>query len=171
MLVRRLALAIGLLFAALCSQLPEFTQQYKQRLGGAIDEVSSVIARFDGEAGDQALSRDQGVARLKTNGDVLAQQRGSSIEDLVARKDRLERQRLSFSASGPLSQYAVLAEDFDPTIARQALADYDPALPVTVAGFVSAGIGLLVGWVLIHLLAAPVRRRPHAQPPHAASWR
>ena len=170
MIFRRFALAVGLLFAALGSQLPEFTQQYRQRLGGAIDEMAAVIARFDDESGAQSLTRDQGVARLKSNGDVLAQQRGASIEDLVARKERLERQRLSFAASGPLSQYAVLAEDFDPLIARQAAADYEPAVPVTVAGFVSAAVGLLVGWFLMHVLTLPVRRRSHGTP-QAATWR
>jgi hypothetical protein len=170
MIFRRFALAVGLLFAALASQLPEFTQQYRQRLGGAIDELSSVIARFDSEAGAQSLTRDQGIARLKTNDDVLAQERGASIEDLVARKDRLERQRLSFAASGPLSQYAVLAEDFDPSIARQSAADFQPAVPVTVAGFVSAAVGLIVGWLVMHLLTLPVRRR--SQPTRqATSWR
>ena len=38
--LRRLGLAIGLLVAAVASQAPEFAQQYRQRLGGAIDEIN-----------------------------------------------------------------------------------------------------------------------------------
>ncbi|MBV9433737.1 MAG: DUF2937 family protein, partial [Hyphomicrobiales bacterium] len=37
---RTLSLAIALLAALAFSQLPEFTQQYAQRLGGAIDELT-----------------------------------------------------------------------------------------------------------------------------------
>ncbi|WP_131118364.1 DUF2937 family protein [Lichenihabitans psoromatis] len=159
MIFRRFALAIGLLFAGLASQLPEFTQQYKQRLGGAIDELRSIVTQFDAEAASQSLNRDQGIARLRGNSDVLAQERGASIAETTAREERLERQRASFDTAGPLSQYAVLAKDFDPGIARQAYADYQPALPVTTAGFVSAGIGLVVGWLATHLVALPIRRR------------
>lgn len=169
MIFRRFAFAVGLLFAALASQLPEFTQQYRQRLGGAIDELSASIAQFDGEAASLSLDRDQGIARLQTNADVLAQQRGASVAATVERKDRLDRQRQSFAASGPLSQYAVLAEDFDPGLGRRAFADFQPALPLTTPGLVSAAIGLLIGWLLMHLIAMPVRRRPgHA--PHATTW-
>lgn len=169
MIFRRFAFAVGLLFAALTSQLPEFTQQYRQRLGGAIDELSAALTQFDSEAASLSLDRDQGIARLKTNGDVLAQQRGDSVAATVERKDRLDRQRQSFAASGPLSQYAVLAEDFDPGLARRALADFQPALPLTTAGLVSATLGLLIGWLLMHLIAMPVRRRP-TPAPHATSW-
>ena len=38
-MTRRLALAIGLVFAIIAAQAPEFAQQYRQRLGGALDEL------------------------------------------------------------------------------------------------------------------------------------
>ena len=77
MIGRRFALALGLLLAVVTSQLPEFVQQYRQRLGGALDEVRQVIAAFDSEAQAQALSREAGIARLETNPDPLAQARGA----------------------------------------------------------------------------------------------
>ena len=172
MMLRRFALAIGLLFAGITSQLPEFTQQYRQRLGGAIDELSSLIAQFDAEASGQSLSRDEGIARLKSNPDVLAQQRGLDLDQTVTRRDRLLAQKQSFAVSGPLSQYAVLAENFDPGIARQAYAEYQPAIPVTSAGFVSAAIGLVLGWLGVHLVTFPVRnRKAVVMAPNAQNWR
>jgi len=39
------------------SQIPEFAQQYRQRLGGAIDELNRMIAQFDSEAAGQSLTR------------------------------------------------------------------------------------------------------------------
>jgi hypothetical protein len=172
MILRRFAVAIGLFCAAVASQLPEFTQQYRQRLGGAIDELSGVITQFDQEAAGLSLDRGQGIARLKSNADVLAQQRGASMDDTLARKDRLERQRASFAVSGPLSQYAVLAEDFDPGIARQTYADFQPGIPATPAGFVTGLLGFVFGWLLTHIVAMPVRtRRQVALAPQADSWR
>lgn len=159
MLFRRLAFAVALLFAALGSQLPEFTQQYRQRLGGALDELSAALARFDADAGSQQLSREQGVARLKGNPDALAQARGDDVEQMQTRRDRLDRQAQALAVAGPVSQYAVLADGFDGQVARRAYADFQPAIPVTPAGFVAGGVAFVLGWGLTRLVALPVRRR------------
>ncbi len=54
MLARRLALAIALVAAFVGSQGPEFAQQYRQRLGGALDEVRRSVVQFDAEAVSRA---------------------------------------------------------------------------------------------------------------------
>jgi hypothetical protein len=163
-LIRRLAVAIGLLCALAGSQLPEFAQQYRQRLGGAIDELNRMIAQFDSEAAAQSLTRAQGVARLKTDPDSLAQERGAAIEDDVARADRLTRQQEAFRIGGPLTRLASLIENFDPATASQAIKDYEPAVPITFEAFVIAGIALVVGWSATHLFAWPIRRRLRQRP-------
>ena len=56
MFTRRLAVAIGLLFALIGAQGPEFSQQYRQRLGGALDELSRIVAEFDADAARQAIT-------------------------------------------------------------------------------------------------------------------
>jgi hypothetical protein len=157
-LVRRLALAIGLLCALAGSQLPEFAQQYRQRLGGAIDELDRMIAQFDADAASQALTRAQGFERLKTNPDALAQERGAAVETDIARAARLTRQREAFAIGGPLTRLASLIENFDPATASKAIRDYELAIPITIAGFVVAGIALVIGWGGTHLCAWPIRR-------------
>ena len=159
LLIRRLALAIGVLFALAGSQLPEFAQQYRQRLGGAIDELDRMIAQFDSEVAGQSLTRAQGVDRLKTNPDSLAQERGAAIESDVDRAERLTRQQQAFAIGGPLTRLASLIENFDPATAAQAIRDYEPAVPITFEAFVIGGIALVVGWAATHLCAWPIRRR------------
>ena len=159
MLYRRFAAASGLLVALFASQAPEFTQQYRQRLGGALDELQASVARFDRDAAEQGMTRDQGVARLRSNADSLVQGRGSEVEDTVARADRLTRQRDAFRTAGPISQYAILAENFDAGLARRTAGDFQPAAPLTVAGLTAAAIGFLAGWLGAHGLALPFRRR------------
>jgi hypothetical protein len=159
LMIRRLALAIGLIFALAGSQIPEFAQQYRQRLGGAIDELNRMIAEFDSEAAGQSLTREQGVARLEVNPDPLAEQRGAAIESDVARAQRLERQQEAFKLGGPLTRLASLAENFDPTTLAQAIRDYEPAVPISAEAFVVAGVALLIGWGATHLCAWPIRRR------------
>ena len=49
-LFRRLSMAIGLLCGLAATQAPEFAQQYRQRLAGAVDELSRIVNQFDAEA-------------------------------------------------------------------------------------------------------------------------
>jgi Protein of unknown function (DUF2937) len=158
-LIRRLAFAVGLICALAASQLPEFAQQYRQRLGGAIDELDRMIAQFDAEADAQSLTRAQGVERLKTNSDTLAQERGAAIETDLDRVARLARQRETFKVGGPLTRLAALIENFDAATASMAMRDYEPAIPVTAEAFVVGGIALVIGWGAMHLLAWPISRR------------
>ena len=161
MLARRIAAAIGLMMAVVTSQLPEFVQQYRQRLGGAADELAAIVAEFDGEASHMSLRRDQALDRLKRNPDELARERGQDLEATVVRSDRLARQRAAFTSAGPVSQYAVMAEDFDPRLAAQTYRDFQPAVPVTSAGVTAGVAGLVLGWLLTHLAAWPLRRWRH----------
>ena len=62
-LIVGLAAAGGALTA---SQLPEFTQQYRQRLGGAVDELLRVVADFDADAARNPLT---GEARFRRTDD------------------------------------------------------------------------------------------------------
>ncbi len=162
MLARRFALAIGLLFAVCASQLPEYVQQYRQRLGGAVEELKRIVAQFDAEAQAQSLTREQGIARLSDNPDPLVQARGTDLQTDVDRERRLEEQQQAFTEAGPISQYWVLVERLDPTLASQAYAIFQPALPLTPSGFITGAVGLLAGWAGTHAIARPFRRRRRA---------
>ena len=159
MLARRFAAAVGLLLAVVFSQAPEFTQQYRQRLGGILDELRRMVAQFDAEAGAQSLSRDAGIARLRANPDPLVQARGSDLDAAVERERQLEAQDRAFDSAGPIERYWVLMEGFDPELAGRAYAVYQPAVPVTAAGFAAAGVGFVSGYGATRFVAAPFRRR------------
>lgn len=158
-LLRRFALVFGLFVGTLASQLPEYAQQYRQRLGGALDELTRIIRNFDDQAQSQGLSESAAIERLKNNSDALAQRQGESTQDTVIRRDRLAEQDRAFQQAGSFGRLGVLARDFDPGIARGAWSRFEPAVPVTTEGFVTGGIGLVVGYMLWHLLALPFRRR------------
>ena len=159
MLLRRLAIAIGLLCSLLGSQAPEFAQQYRQRLGGALNELNRMVAQFDAEAAGQSLTRAQGLDRLEKNDDPLARQRGAAIDGDIGRAERLQRQKDAMKSAGPLTRLAALAENFDAATLRQAIADFEPAIPVTIEALIIGAFGLAVGWSATHLFAWPIRRR------------
>jgi hypothetical protein len=163
LITRRLAVAIGLLCAVVGAQWPEFAQQYRQRLGGALDELNRMIAEFDQQAQSQSLTREQGLQRLERNDDPLARDRAEAINEDISRAQRLSRQQQAFADSGPVNRLVALAQNFDPATLAQAWRDFEPALPVTTEAFIIGGAGLIVGWSLTHIVAWPIRKRWRAQ--------
>lgn len=144
MFVRTIAIGLGLICAVATSQLPEFTQQYLQRLGGAVDELRAVVERFDADAREMGLSRQEAVRRLATNPDELVKRRGLAAERDLSRFNRLAPHYFQMTRSTPLGRTIEFTQA-DPQIARRTFDDYQPAMPLTIAGLVAAAIGFFIG--------------------------
>lgn len=159
MWIRTLAIAIGLFFATIGVQGPEFAQQYRQRLAGAIDELTRVVAEFDAEAAGHSLTPDVAIQRLEANADPLARERGAAAE---FDRTRLARLQLAFAAmkdAPTVTRLWVVAQHFDAGVGARTFADYEPAAPTTGEAFVVGAIFGLWGWGATHLCAWPIRRR------------
>jgi Protein of unknown function (DUF2937) len=159
MFARRLALAIAVLTGLIGSQGPEFAQQYRQRLGGALAELNRIIAEFDAEARRQDLTPAEGLTRLESNVDPLARQRGEDMAEAMDRANRLSEQLQAITSGGPLTRLYVVAKAFDPEIARSTLDNYQPAAPLSLGALAAAGLAAFWGWAATHLIAWPFRRR------------
>ena len=159
MFARRFALAVAVLAGLIGSQGPEFAQQYRQRLGGALEELNRIIAEFDAEARAQNLTPAEGLSRLEGNADPLARQRGEDMAEAIDRAKRLSEQLQAIASGSPLTRLYVVARDFDPEIAKSALDNYEPAAPLSLGALAAAGIAAFWGWAATHLIAWPFRRR------------
>src|SRR5580704_8401097 len=113
MFLRRIALAIGLICGLVGTQAPEFAQQYRQRLAGAVDELTRVVATFDAEAAAEQLTPDEAIRRLESNGDPLARERGQAMTDDKARLARLQDALAAYTNGTPVRRLAGLLESFD----------------------------------------------------------
>ncbi len=85
------------------SQYPEYAQQYHQRLGGAVEELATVIENFDQDATSQNLTRDQALARYQSSDDHFLVERGKSMAETVARYENLKRISLPCKMPAPWS--------------------------------------------------------------------
>ncbi len=158
LMIRRLALAIGLAVGLLATQAPEFAQQYRQRLAGAIDELTRMVANFDAEARGHGLSPDVAIQRLETNPDPLARERGEDMASDKSRLTRLQDAFVSLKNAEPVRRVIGFLETFDTATARAAWKDYEPAVPTTGEALIIGLLGLVAGWAATHLLAWPVHR-------------
>lgn len=152
------------------SQAPEFAQQYRQRLGGAVDELREVVAGFDADARRSAMSRDEALASLGSSGTQFVRDHGRSVGLTIVRYEKLSDQQARLLDAPPLMRPIVVLSAPDETILRGAWSDYEPAVPVTNAGLVWAGLGFVLTWGIISLagqILHMARRRTARREP---SW-
>ncbi len=162
MLGRTLTLAGGLAGAVGLSQFPEFSQQYVQRLGGAVDELSRFVTEFDADAAEVGLTRTAALADLG-QGSAMGAQRAESMAGVIVRYQQLSADLAMLRGAGPFTRAYRMRSFADAEIAEAAWEEFEPAVPLTMAGGIFAGAGFLAGLVLIGcalaLLRAPFRRR------------
>ena len=165
MLGRMLTLVMGLLGGAFFSQAPEFAQQYRQRIGGALDELRAVITRFDTAATDNGLDRGQALDLYSASPQSFLRSQGDAMRYSFRRYESLEQQRQELAQASPLAKPFVILRNPDPDLVRNAWTDFSPGVPLTFAGLAWAGIGLILGWLASALMgtaslrAARRRRR------------
>lgn len=156
-IVRIAALGCGLFGAVLASQGPEYSQQYRQRLGGAVDELHRGIEQFDRDAQANGESREGAITRLRGNADDLASRQGAAMQGNVERLGRLESHREAMLQAGPFVRIALMLRDGDTDVMRSAYAEFEPAMPVTQEGLLAAAGGFVTLWGGILLLAGFLR--------------
>ena len=151
---RTLVLAVGIAGGVVTSQAPEFTQQYRQRLGGALEELRMVVTDFDSDAKDHALTRGQALAAYKASADEFLRDRGLSITQTIRRYESLQRQSARFANWPDAASPLVLVGETDAQLFGGAWSDFRPGVPVTVAGAIWA----VLGFLLFALLGQGARR-------------
>ncbi|WP_134496122.1 DUF2937 family protein [Microvirga pakistanensis] len=156
-IVRIVAFGLGLLGGVAASQGPEYGQQYRQRLGGTIDELTRVIARFDADAAANGETQEGAIARLRSNPDDLVSRQGIAMQGNVERLGRLQTHRETMMQAGPFARIALMARDGDRDVMEATFRDFEPAMPVTEEGLLATAIGFLAVWGGILLLAGFLR--------------
>lgn len=165
-MIRLLAFLSGLTGAVGLSQFPEFSQQYLQRLAGAVDQLEVIVDRFDADARRSDLTRAEALAEYAAAGGFLADQ-GEARADEIARFEGLSADYATLKALAPLQRLAHVTRFADPSIARRTWDDFRPAVPVTFDGLVCAAIGYGMAWALaMALLSAMLRLM--CRPPRTA---
>jgi hypothetical protein len=156
-ILRALAVSAGLLGAAGASQFPEFSQQYRQRLGGAVDELALIVVQFDIDAAVVGLDRETALAQLATGG-VFGARRAETLRGTFARYNRLREDLAALEGAGPFERARMAPAVMDREIARRTLSDYVPAMPLSLEGLSFAAIGFGMLTALVGLSGRAMRR-------------
>ena len=161
MILRALVLSGGLAGGAVTSQFPEFSQQYLQRLGGAVDALHEVVSDFDASAQAVGLTRDTALAQM--TGTDFMDRRRQDMAATFARYETLSTALTQREGQGPFMRAYHMPQMRDRKIAAAAWEVFEPALPLNFAGVVFAGFGFLLGAlglaVLYKIIVFPFRTR------------
>lgn len=134
----------GFVMACSFSQFPEFSQQYVQRLGGAVDELQTFVADFDNSATTAGKTREQALVEMK--GTDFLDSRQKDMSRTINRYDRLSVDYEALREASAFGRLTHLKGLTDTDVAMGAWEDYKPALPLTLDGLLFLLSGFFLGY-------------------------
>jgi len=149
---RSFAILGGLLLGVVLSQFPEYAQQYTQRLGGAVDELRTITVDFDAGATAAGLTRAEALARYEHSPDTFLAGRGQSMSATFVRYGKLSAALQEIRGADAWQRLQLLPAYLDTDVGARTLADFKPAVPVTMEGLLYAAAGFVVGYILFSAL-------------------
>lgn len=148
----------GLVDRALCvigtiafSQIPEFMQQYLQRLGGHLDEARRQLAHFRQIAQQSGITLDALIGQTSTNSDPTVAKLSGVMTEAVARVETLESAQSAIQNAALWERPFVFLRHIDTDIARATWGIFRPAVPTTIEGLIYAALGMLVLLATYHV--------------------
>ena len=160
--MQRLFAVLSLLPALLFAQIPEIVQQYRQRLGGAADELSVIVRNFEEDARRSGYDRMSALGVMLKNPERLVREQGQRMEGYVRRLDRLTEQQSALANGVTVAAVVAVSFNYDQTIMAQAWDAYSPAFPTTLTGAVFGIMGWLLAYGALLVLALLTRSQARA---------
>jgi len=148
---------VAALCALVCSQVPEFMQQYYQRLGGAVEEVGRIVRQFTEDSSRSGYERSAALRVMANNSERLVRDQATRMQENITRFDRLRGQQEVMRDSDALARFTAFLMDFDQPLAKKTYDAYRLALSVEGAFF--AAFGFLISWLVLFVVTAPFRSR------------
>jgi len=143
------ALLVASIIAAGC--VPSFIAQYRQRIGGRLDQALADLAPFQ-----QIAQREFGgdlaalVRHHAASSDPTFQKEGAAVQQMIDAAARL-RDAVHGLDTNLFGQAAWLATHPDPEVARATWAAWQPAFALNVDGLLFALLTALVLWAVFLL--------------------
>lgn len=162
MFIRGLVLAIGLCGALGAAQFPAYSQQYMQRLGGAVDALAVVVANFDASAAAVGMNRSEALAQM--TGTAFLDRRRADMQASIARYQTLQQDLAVLQDKGPFMRAYHVAHLTDRKIAAGALRAFEPALPMSMVAIMFAAFGFVTAAAATAFGVSLVRPRQRRVP-------
>jgi hypothetical protein len=140
------------------SQIPEFIQQYIQRLGGHVDEAQHQVELIRETAQSSGHTLKTYIEIFITHVDPDIAHQGQLIQRTIERARELAEALQVIKDASVLTRPFVFLAKIKYPIARATLGDFQPAVPITLENLIYAFIGLFLGLAFYQfVLKLPIR--------------
>lgn len=162
MITRAISMLAGVAGAVAVSQAPGYTLQYMQNLEGRVDELRTIVERFEANIAEIGYDRERALAECSVAEQLLGALCDGITED-IARYEALRAHQAELLAAEGWARPVVLARNVQADIAESAYDRFEPAVPATATGAGYAAAGFAGAWglltMVLGLATAPFRRR------------
>ena len=159
-MARIVNIAGGMLLAAGASQFPEYSQQYVQRLGGAVGELKKVVVAFDAAATASNLTREGALQEL--SGTDFLNKRQADMRLTIGRYERLKRDYEVLRDATAFEHVLYINRLTDRELVGHTWDDFEPAVPLTPDGAIFTVSGFMAGFLSLFGMTNLIRRRRRA---------
>jgi hypothetical protein len=169
---RTIVFAAAIMTGLVASQAPEFAQQYRQRMGGAIDELQTVITHFDDDALRSGYEREAALTAMAGNDARIVRDQAAGMRRTIERHDRLVESQSEMQKAGDIGRMFALIRSADGDLAKATFDNFEPAVPTTAEALTIAGASFLGAYLFLHglgYLVRPRRRRARSRKRRAAA--
>lgn len=151
------------------SQIPEFIQQYIQRLGGHVDEAQYQVELIRKAAQSSGHTLDSYIELFIPHTDPSVVQQGQLIQRTIERARELAEALQAIKEASVFARPFVVFADIKYPIAKATLEDFQPALPLSLESLIYAFIGLFFALAFYQfVLKLPIRLMERKRAPLAA---
>lgn len=135
------------------SQIPEFMQQYTQRLAGHVDELKGLLSGLHQAAARSGKTLDQYIHKFITNADPDFASQGEFMQGMVNRWQELHQALQHIMESSFWMKPYVFLKELNYPIAQSAFEAFQPGLNLTIEGMCYAGVGIIMGYAVYHCVS------------------
>jgi hypothetical protein len=151
---------ISLFPAVLFGQIPEFIQQYEQRLGGAADELRLLVQHFDEDSRRSGYQRSDALQLMGRNTEQLVRDQSIRMSENIGRLANLQEQQVTLRQRGSAARFVSFAYNYDRPLATRTWENYQIGFPLSLAGALFALIGFALSFLVLCASAVVLGMRP-----------
>lgn len=132
-------------------------QQYRQRLGGAADELATVVRHFEEDARRSGYDRNTAIGVMAGNSERLIRDQATRWKENIERLQRLRDQEAALKDGVTPASFVAFATNYDKQLFDKTYEAFVPALPLSFAGAVFTITGWLAAYAVMFLGMAGLR--------------
>lgn len=139
--------------AAVLSQLPQFMQQYSQRLSGHLSELERQMNLMQNAAEASGFSLHEYIQKfIHSNSEPVFNKQGEIMQQMVDRFQDLSVALTSLQEASLYHRPIVFITHLNGDIARDTWNAFQPGIPTNIEGLAYAFIGMLLGIIAFYTI-------------------